>query len=102
MTTAHDWFEALGKPVHPSQRQAALDLLTDEGYNPGEAELVLAVVAREIEHDNPEAAIKYMRSFVGHSETLVIRALATLGCATADTHRDALLDLLATLEPDAT
>ena len=76
-----NWFAALGNEISDTAFQATLAYLTDEGYNTGEAALVLNIVAREIRHDNPDRAFAYMRSFVGRFETVTYRALATL-CAT--------------------
>lgn len=88
---ADNWFEALGKPVHPSQCQAALDMLVGEGYDACETTLVLSVVVREITHDNPKACYAYLRSHLGkRNETLVIRTLATLAAPTVATHRTEL------------
>lgn len=74
------WFDSLGKPVSQTRRQAAYQLLVGEGFDPGETAMVLTVVAREIEHDEPARAQKYLRSWMPpyHNETLLMRTLATL------------------------
>lgn len=74
------WLDACGSLVGTKGREAALTLLADNGCDRGEASLVLTVVAREIEHDNPDAAQRYLRSFLpaAGSETLLLRTLATL------------------------
>lgn len=76
--TAGGWFDQLGKPVSPERAEAALDLLTEQGLHRGNASLVLSVVCREIRNDNPDAAQRYLRSFIGNDETLVLRTCATL------------------------
>jgi hypothetical protein len=73
-----NWFDSLGQPVPAERLEATLELLVEHGYDRGEAVMVLGVVAREIAHDEPDRAQRYMRSFVGRDETLVIRALATM------------------------
>lgn len=101
MGYVESWFDALGKPVHDSQARVALDLLVGEGYDKTETSMVLAVVAREIEHDNPQACFRYLRSHLGEeNETLVLRTLATLAAPTIETRRDDLLQTLEALEPN--
>lgn len=73
-----DWFDALGKPVSPDGIALATALLVDHGYDEKQAGMVLWVVAREVTHDQPDRAQKYLRSFVGSNETLVLRCLATM------------------------
>lgn len=92
---ADNWFDALGLPVNTSQRVACVDFLAAEGYNAGEAALTVSVVAREVEHDQPDRAIRYMRSFVGRHETVVLRALAVL-CAGGND--GAIADLVSILD----
>lgn len=80
------WFEALGRPVSDAGRQAALDLLlfgTDQPW--AHCEMVLDVVCREIAHDEPDRAQRYLRSFLpaAGSETFLFRILAAL-CATPE------------------
>lgn len=72
------WFNSLGKPVPSDRLEATYELLVEMGYDPMETGMVLGVVAREMAHDNPERAQRYMRSLVGSDETLVMRALATM------------------------
>lgn len=80
MVPPDGWLDACGSLVGQPGRQAAFDLLVGEGCDPGETSLVLTVVAREIEHDEPERAQQYLRSWLpaGGSETLLMRTLATL------------------------
>lgn len=74
-----DWLNALGKPVTDEGKQAALDLLVGHGYNLSAAAMVLSVVAREVEHDQPERAQRYMRSFVGDRNlTLMYQVFAVM------------------------
>jgi hypothetical protein len=86
MRLADSWFDALGHPICSWQRLAAVQLLETEGYDRAQACVVVAVIAREMEHDEPERACRYARSFVYdehpdgpcRSETLVLRVLAAL------------------------
>lgn len=95
MAIRTDWFDALGKPVSEHGRRAALDLLVAEGYDAGEAAMVLTVVAREIEHDQPAQAMRYMESFVGRRHrTMLIRTLATLTAPQTGDFVDDLTDLM--------
>lgn len=81
-----DWHSALGHPVNEEGRVAAAALLAEHGFHVGNARLLIDVVAREVERDEPERAIKYLRSFVGehapeglgHDETLVLWVCAVL------------------------
>lgn len=86
------WFDTLGRPVSQERKQAALDLLGREGYDSGEASMVLSVVCREIEHDEPARAQKYLRSWIGNNETMVMRTLASL-CSTHGLVHDTIIDL---------
>lgn len=73
-------FDALGKPVPAAGRKAAYDLLVEEGCDPGEAMVVVPLVAREVEHDNPDRAQSILRGWLpAHgSEVFLFRVLATL------------------------
>jgi hypothetical protein len=74
-----NWWNALGKPVPQENILYALDFLTDLGYDPAATQMVLAVVCREIEHDNPKLALRYLRSHLGRqNETLVLTCCAKL------------------------
>lgn len=74
-----DWLNALGHPVPPEGLRAALDLLVGEGYDVTQASMVLTVVAREVEHDEPVRAQQYLRSFVGDRNlTLMYRVFAVM------------------------
>lgn len=77
-----NWWEACGSLIGSAGRQAAFKLLVSQGCDPGETSLVLTVVAREIEHDQPERAQQYLRHWLPAcgSEILLLRALATLCC----------------------
>lgn len=95
---ATDWFDALGHEVSQHSCAACCDLLVNEGYDVTEVLVTLSVVVREIRHDNPAAAVRYMESLVGRSnQTLVIRTLATLAAPTSATVVDDLRDLLGEL-----
>jgi len=72
------WFESLGKPVSPERKLLAVILLASLGYDAAESEITVMMVAREMEHDNPERCYRFMRSLCGDDEILVIRVLATL------------------------
>jgi hypothetical protein len=82
------WWDALGKPVPEEARCAAYDLLVANGCNPGEAALVVPVVCREIEHDEPDAAQKVLRHWLPahHSETLVLQTIATICAVSVKSH----------------
>lgn len=82
MKATDGWFDALGKPVGEQRRREARDLLVSFGRDPEETALVITVIAREIEHDEPARAFRYARTFIGSDETLVIRTLATLAATT--------------------
>lgn len=103
---AEGWFDAFGHPVSQWQRLEAVNLLVDNGYDRAQACLVVAVIAREVEHDEPQRAHAYARRFVyedhpdgkRHSdETLVIRLLATIAAPNDGTLTDDLRELLGEL-----
>lgn len=89
MSTATSWWDALGKPVAAENVRAAADLLVDNGMGADYVALLLPLVVREIEHDEPERAQKVLRSTVHEllgaygNETLVLMTLATLTAPTA-------------------
>lgn len=78
MSAQGGWFASLGHPVPPHRLKAALGLLRHAGRNVGEGAMVLQVVCREMEHDEPERAQRYLRSWIGSDETLVLRVLSLL------------------------
>lgn len=89
------WFDALGHPVPERRRAAALDLLVRNGFDAKEATVVLGVVCREIEHDEPARAKRYLDTFlVRKNQTLVYMTLATLTSPAPGEYEDDLLDLL--------
>lgn len=79
-----DWFDALGKPVSPVNRTAAIDYLVEQGMDEDKAILLTLVVGRDISHDEPDRAVKVMRHTVNEelgshgTETVVLMALAYL------------------------
>lgn len=77
------WFDALGHPVHQAGRQAAWELLVSQGLDADEASVIIPLIAREVEHDNPERAQKILRNWLpAHgSEILLMRTFAVL-CTT--------------------
>jgi hypothetical protein len=96
---ASDWFSSLGHPVSEEGRRAATSLLVEwYGAHAGNARLVIDVVAREIEHDNPERALACLRSFVAEipalkspgrkwNENVVIQTCAYLCCPPVEVGR---------------
>lgn len=76
-----NWFDALGNPVSQEGRAAACEWLVGEGLDPMEVDMVVAVVAREIEHDEPDRAQRYMRSLCDNRVDVATRAIAIL-CTT--------------------
>ena len=94
---ANDWWDALGHNVNPGSYNAALELAAEWGCHDGDRmkiSMVLDVVCRELRHDNPDRAFKYIESMVGRTnQTAVYRLLAAL-VAPRDSDRVAdLLDL---------
>lgn len=77
------WFDALGKPVSQTNRQAGVDFLLRQHIPMSYIELVLPLVVRAIERDEPAQASGPLRELFkelwGHeSETLVMMTLAYL------------------------
>jgi len=73
-----NWFDALGKPVIYEGRMRALRLLETHGYDRAEAAMVIDVVAREVHHDQPERAQRYLRTFLDDNLTMVYQVFAVM------------------------
>ena len=84
-----DWWSILGHPVSERGVSLTIDLLASEGFHRGTATMAVGMVAHAIAKDKPDVAISTMRwyltksddpaSHVSGMETLLFRALATLG-----------------------